>query len=282
MQNKNMLIALIATVLILSVLPGILAVTTMSSPVTSGNYTTATNNISVIVTVDGNGDNNMSNVSCYYNLAGGAGSINSTYLLVAISNTTASQTLFTGSGTLATESAVYNITCLVLNGTTLNKSIQVTSVRADGTDPVVSLSRESSNVNMNGLQHLTWSAADTYLKSTTVTMTSPDSTLCPTQTWTDATSTNYIIPDQYLSCVGTYTVALNANDYSGRTASATSVTFTVDAPGAMGGSGVGVGGGGVPATTGVISGPGKTSTLNISVVLLIAAGIIVYFLIKKK
>jgi len=279
-KNKNVLIALIA-VFILAVFPMVLAAaTTMTTPITGGNYTTT---VSVAITTDATSVVNMSNVSCYYNVTGGAVELNSTYKLVEILNTTADQTSFTGSGAVTTEGHLYNITCFIFNDTTLNKTISVTAVTIDGTDPIPTLSQEVSTVNMYGVQKLTWSSTDatSEVESTSVTLTSPNTALCPTQTWTDSSATNYLIPDQYLACAGTYTVAMTVTDFSGNSASATSTTFEVNAPGSMGGSGVGVGGGGAPVTSGVISGPGgkSTSTLSWNTIFLIAIliGVIWYF-----
>jgi len=280
-MQKNILIALIA-VLILAVFPMISAAT-MTTPVTGGNYTTSPFTVTVVVT--GNGGNNMTNVSCWYNQTGGAHSTH----LVDILNTTSYQTTFTGSATLTTDLRTYNVTCFVYNGTSLNTTLSATSVTVEGGFPSVILTKESTDVNMNGLQKLTWSSTDATsgVYSTSVTLTSPDSAICPTQTWTDNTKTSYIIPEQYLACPGEYTVAMTVIDFASNSVDATSLTFDVNAPGAMAGSSVGSGSSGVPAVSGVISGPGlgqkKTQNISWNTIIIIGLGIFVgWYLLKKK
>lgn len=277
MQNKNVLIALIATVLILSVVPMISA-TTFNLPVAGGNYSTT---LTINITATANGAKNMTNVTCYYNASGGT----ATTYLTQILNESVSDLDFTGTVSIAalSDATTYNISCKVQNGTTLNSTYSRV-ITIDNTDAVPSLSREVSDVGMYGLEKLTWSSTDATsgVYSTSVSLTSPDTSLCPTQTWTDSTKTSYIIPDQYLACPGTYTVSMTVLDYASNSATS-SVTFTVNAPGAMGGSSVGSSSSGVPAVTGVISGPGKNSALDAKALFWIALVIIiVYFLVKKK
>lgn len=275
-KQKLILISLLATLML--VLPLVIAATTLNSPVNYGNYTTGSNNISFSVTVDA--INNITNISCYYNASGGLTTENSTYKIVQMVNTSASQTSFTGSGTLPTAGTTYNITCFIYNITTVNSTKSVTNVRIDGTDPVVSISVDKPSTTVSGSEHTTWSSTDTggsNLKSTTVTLTSPDTTRCSTQTWGNtSTQTDYLLDTTYLACAGTYTLDILASDHSGRS-STTSTTFQVYAPGAGGGSGMGSNIG-----TNIGTQNQKPKVDSKTIIILVIAGIVIYFIFKKK
>ena len=134
MTSKNKFISLAILSLAIFLSPLIVAATTMSVPVTDGNYSTT---LALAVTVDGNGAFNMSNVSCFYNSAGGA----ATTVLAHIVNTTASQTSFTSSVDISsfTDLRTYNVSCQIWNMTTLNKTLSAIRVTFDKTDPVILL-----------------------------------------------------------------------------------------------------------------------------------------------
>ncbi len=111
----------------------VFATTSMTAPVIYGNYST----LIVNITVDANGANNMTNITCYYNSSGGA----ATEWLMNITNTTSYQTEFANTSISVTdfsETTTYNISCDISNGTTLNQTISVANITIDYTAPNVS------------------------------------------------------------------------------------------------------------------------------------------------
>jgi len=121
------------TVAILIGIGFVFATTSMTAPVIYGNYST----LIVNITVDANGANNMTNITCYYNSSGGA----ATEWLMNITNTTSYQTEFANTSISVTdfsETTTYNISCDISNGTTLNQTISVANITIDYTAPNVS------------------------------------------------------------------------------------------------------------------------------------------------
>lgn len=258
-----MLLGILALFAILAVLPMVSAAT-MTAPVSGGNYTKT---LTVTVTVGGNGANNMTNVSCLYNATGGA---TGTYL-VDIINTTAYQTTFTGSASLTSETATYNVSCKVQNLTTLNTTLYASGITIDGTNPIVSISRDNPSVSMGRLESISWSGTDTHLKSTAVTITSPDADRCPTLSYTDAVKTVELSEDQ-VQCKGEYTATILSTDYTGNTAT-DSATFEVTIP-----DGKFVGDKSLQSISDQNGSNGGSS----KAILLVLAAVAAYFLFKKK
>lgn len=269
LQGEKMQKYILSLAIALFILPMVFAATSMTAPVTNGNYTTS---LTVTIGVNPNGANNMTNVTCYYNASGGAAS---TYFL-QILNTTTSQTTFTGVGTLPSDTTTYNISCNVYNGTSLNKTLSVAPVTIDGTAPVVSLSQYSSDVDLSGLQKLTWSSSDATsgLNTVTTTVTSPSPSTCPTQTWTTTSATDQLVPTTALGCDGTYTALVTAVDYSGNIGTATK-TFNVVAPGYKSNSALGSAGS--QASTQANKGV-DTKVIVIAIVIIV----LYFFVLKKK
>lgn len=155
MKNKFLVILpiLVATILAATFVFG---ATTMSSPVAGGNYT---GTVSISITADANGADNMTNVTCYYNSSGGA----ATVYLTQILNDSASDLVFTGSPSITalTETLSYNVSCQIRNSTTLNKTISVAGITFDSTSPTISLfDVKQRSINPNGLIEARCSYAD--------------------------------------------------------------------------------------------------------------------------
>lgn len=273
-MHKKLILATIAMFVL--VLPVIMAATTLTTPVSYGNYTKS---LTVTVTVDANGGNNMTNVSCYYNASGGPTTNNATYRLFNdILNTTSYQTVFTGTASLTTEGRIYNVSCLVQNRTSLNTTLSSNNVTIDGTNPTVSLALYRPSADVNGLQKLTWTSSDalSLLLSTSVGVDAPGS--CPTQNFTSSSGTDQVIQSTTMACDGTYTVTVTGTDYSGN-AGTTSSTFSAYTPGKR------------AAGTQTSTSSSSTSTTNVApssggistglIVILVIIGII-YFATKKR
>jgi len=89
----------------LLVLPAVMAVTTIDSPIANGNYSGTLN-----ISVSTDALNNVTNTTCYYNSSGGA----ATTWLTEILNTSAAQTVFENASfsiSSLTDAATYNISC---------------------------------------------------------------------------------------------------------------------------------------------------------------------------
>ena len=113
----------------------IFAATTMNKPVAIGNYSSP---LTINVTVESNVANNITNVTCYYNASGGIAGI----FLTEILNDSVGDLDFTNSTIVTTgltDGSLYNISCAIYNGTTLNSTISVSNVTIDNTVPNVTL-----------------------------------------------------------------------------------------------------------------------------------------------
>jgi len=129
MEKKN--IFLFGLILIAFIVL-VFAATTMDSPVDGGNYTTPFN---ISISVDANGANNMTNVTCYYNASGGP----ATTWLVEILNDTVDGLIFENSSVMSglNDSLTYNISCNIYNDTGLNLTVSK-NITFDSTPPNVS------------------------------------------------------------------------------------------------------------------------------------------------
>jgi len=203
--------------LALLVCPMISATTTIVAPVSNGNYT---GTVDVNVTTD---VANALNVTCLYNSSGGAATVS----FIDIVNTTASQTVFTGTVTVSayTDATTYNISCTA-TGDTTETATSVDGITIDNTDPVTTLEVVFGGLTVSSGSILDYkcSVADAIDSSTTnvFTVTDPDSSA--TSLSTDSTNfLNFVdtdTPGDYVfSCAGT--------DYAGNTETETS-TVTID------------------------------------------------------
>ena len=201
---------LIATIMLMAMMPIVLAATSMSSPVEVGNYT---GTMTITVTTDANGDNNMTNVTCYYNASGGA---TDTYL-TEILNTTAGQLVFTDSATISalTDAITYNVSCNVYNDTTLNSTYSAGSLTFDSTNPTCDVSKKHSKPPYKGIQDVTWESADALsLISTAITIDRPQTGADLTYTDVSRTLTLLSTDTNY---IGDWTATVVATDRSGNT-----------------------------------------------------------------
>lgn len=274
MQKKEGMLLVLALCL-LSTMPFIFATTTLNVPVTGYNYTAITFNCTTDVP-------NPLNISIYYNsTAGKTGAF-----LGKISNTSAAQKDFTSSISIEalSDTLTYNMTCYADNGTAQEYSVAVSKIGIDNTKPALSLSASTTSLDLNGLLKLTWSVSDATsgLASNSLTLTSPNSETCPTQTYTATSATEQTVDATALGCPGTYTATLTATDKAGNT-DTTTQSITLNAGGSLGGMGTSAGSG-VSVETGVISGPGGKAKLDSQTIAIIVIIIlVVYFgLIKKK
>jgi len=211
MKKTNLLIA---TIMLMAMMPVVLATTSMSSPVDYGNYT---GTMTVTVTAQDNGENNMTNVTCYYNASGGA----ATTYLTEILNTSAGQLIFTKSVSISalTDAMIYNVSCNVYNDTTLNSTYSAGNITFDSTDPTCDLSKKHSKPAYKGIQELTWSSSDALsLVSTAITIDRPQTG--SDMTYTDASRTLTLLSTD-TPYIGDWTTTVVATDRSGNTATCT-------------------------------------------------------------
>lgn len=118
-KYKKDFLIVISAIIFIGFLVFVLAATTMNLPVTKGNYSTT---LTINISVDANGANNMTNVTCYYNASGGA----ATVFLTQILNESVSDLDFTNSTiniSAFTDATTYNLSCSIRNGTYLNQTI---------------------------------------------------------------------------------------------------------------------------------------------------------------
>lgn len=224
MKKQNIAISVILAFALVMILPMISAASTLTSPVTGGNYTgtinlTCTTNLA-----------NPLNVSFYYNASGGV----ATYAtkLATVVNTSAGQTVFTSpvqSISALTDGATYNFTCTAVNSSADMNSTGVALVTIDNTKPVVSISTDVPQISLKRPITLTWSDTDAIsLYSTAVSLVSPDTNKCATLSYTTSTGT-HLYQDDQTNCAGTWTATITGTDYAGNTKSA-STTFDVTTP----------------------------------------------------
>lgn len=202
-------------------IPGVMAATTLNVPVTGTNYTTLT----VSCTSDGYSSNITYNVSIYYNSTNGTADATSGTLLTTITNTSEDQTVFTASPSIESlaDGVLYNFSCYFDNVSDQVWSAGVEQVGIDNTDPTYTfVLTKPSRADYKGTQYLTWTTADATsgVETVAVTVTSPNSDTCPTQSWSDTSGSSI---DVILNCVGTYTAAMTVTDNAGN-----SVTTTDD------------------------------------------------------
>lgn len=278
MQNnkKILLTVLLSFVFLLATMSFTMAATTIVKPVTNTNYTGTVN---VTVTT---AQANVGNVTCWYDPLGGTAYV---YWL-RIQNTSAGQTWFsnpTVSISALADKLTYKVICGVFNPANSNveNSTAVTNIGFDNTAPVVTLSLLSEKLNAGNTQEITWTSSDATagLTSTSVTATSPDTDNCPVQTWTTATGTHVQIATDggVASCTGTWTVLVTATDKAGNIGTSTA-TFTMeDVAGKRVGYLDSLG-----STLGTDTTGATGAKKGISPIVLIIAGIIIYFLFFSK
>ena len=208
MKKTKLLITMMIMALI--ALPLVFAASTMTSPVTGGNYTET---VSVSLTIATNGEDNMTNATCYQDSAGGA----ATTFLVEILNSSVDDTDFTDSVSISAlaETSTYNITCDIYNGTTLNDTISVLGVTFDSTNPVCSLIRQSPKPPYKGIQQVDWTSTDTLeLMSTAITIDRPQSG--SDMTYTDANRELTLLSTD-TGYIGDWTATITGTDRPGNT-----------------------------------------------------------------
>jgi hypothetical protein len=307
MKNKAMLLIpiLIGIMFVLpTVSAGAAAWFNMTLPAWA-NVTTGTNNVSFTVSVAA--IYNVTNVSCYYNLSGGASypGSNATFLGTDI-NGSNGDTSFTITGTLGTAATrLANISCILFNESTSvgkveleggNSSVDAMNVTVDGTAPVLTLGLDTTNIGTRTAVLMKWTVTDSgsRLRNVSVIVTSPDSQKCPNYPVVNGTLdsialTSYspiqaVIQNEQTMCAGDYTVNLTASDYSGNLNSNT-IVFRASVQGKKDGGNT------LGGTTG---GPGEnlgnfeSSSLplgeqgtNIAIILVIAGAAYLFFKRKK-
>ena len=190
------------------------AANSLTAPVENGNYT---GTVTVTAAISSNGANNMTNVTCYYNDGGAPNTV-----LVQILNTSASQTSFTNSVDVSTftDSKSYNMSCRIMNYTTLNSTFTLQRITIDNTNPVVTMSADVTQVSEKRGITFTWTSFDSTagLSSQTVTVVSPDTGRCPTQTFSTTGNSSTVYVDEETVCPGYYNATVTSTDYPGNTA----------------------------------------------------------------
>ncbi len=221
MNNKNKLLSTIFLLAILSVIGIASAASTIDSPEASQNMT-GTLNLSV--TVGPNDEYNMTNVTCFYNSSGGP----ATTFLVYIANDSHNSLTFENGSidiTGLTETATYNISCDIRNGTGANSYNQTLSFAAadlltiDSTDPVCSLDGDHKTIPWKGHILLTWTSSDAVsLVSTSTTIDGPQDQATITDTDTNDART---LTSQETKYWGDWLVTVTGTDRPGNTGTCT-------------------------------------------------------------
>lgn len=203
MKNKNLVITLFAIAFISMMSICLASAATLTAPTASGFYKSP---LTVTSTYASNGGNNMTNLTCYYNASGGAAK---TYLIQVI-NTTASQTSLTGTSVaLSSETSTYNITCVLMNDTTLNTTFFVSGITIDNTNPT----QDIKETSVGQTEPINYKCSDTNINTFTVSHANAGGVTVTEDL--QKSTTNYI---QYLTTVaGTYT--FTCTDKSGNSAS---------------------------------------------------------------
>lgn len=247
MKNKNKIkyfiitFAFLFAIVLLS--QSISATTSMTSPVVGSN---STSTLTLTVVVDGNGVNNMTNVSCRYNASGGA----STTYFVDILNTTASQTTFTSSVSLTSFASklTYNISCNIYNGTSLNTTRSVSPLAIYTNTTSCSFSVDGQTINNPSPTTIT--ATDTSTKDGSFPLTY-SWTLSPPAGSTESAVTSSSTNPTFTSGTdfkvnGEYSLGLSVSDTKGTSSTCSPTTLTVIN---LGGGAGGSGGGGSATTS---------------------------------
>lgn len=268
----------ILTILVLSmflVTPMVMAAVNISGVTTLNNYTTVTFACAKLVA---DAPQNATLAYIYYNASGGPVSATATKLGSAVANDSRDDLYFTGFSDVSglTDGLTYNFTCVIGNATNNATAIAVSSVGIDNTAPTKTLSWDKPSVVMGSPQEISWTTSDATsgISSVSVTITSENTDLCPTTTYTDEdfTAKQFLDTD----CDGTYTVLLTATDTAGNIATEEE-TFDVLVPGASIAGGLG---------SDLASGIGKTTDTKgnntQAIVLVVVIVIVIYFLIRKK
>jgi len=258
MKNQKFVSLGIFLVLCLAMVPMLSATTTINVPVSNGNYSTTLN---VNVTTD---LADTLNVTCYYNASGGS----ATTLLTAITNTSVSQTEFTGSKTISslTDAATYNISCTANDGSA-PETASNTGITFDSTDPVVSLF-----VDLGGDNQAYGNLIEYSCTTADAIDSSPTETFLVTHPTGDSPSTTSLTLQstklQFLDTnfAGDFVFTCTSEDYTGNSASSSS-TVKVGEAGRL-----------ISVDNGSSSGLGNVPFWIIIVVLIL----IVYFATRKK
>lgn len=268
MVKKTLLFAIVALSLLLAS-PFVMAAAELVSPVAGTNQSTT-----MIFNCTQSSDlPDALNATLGYNASGGAVG---TYTGVVVNDTADDQEFYSAAFSISSlsDATTYNVTCKLDNGTATVESPGVL-MAIDNTDPSVSLSLKSSSMSTGRTQELTWSSSDatTGLASVTVSVTSPNSDKCSTETWTDESGTSVQVTDT--SCVGTYTVTITATDEAGNSATSTE-TFKASYPGESNGNlGTNF------FKTSSEGGEDGTGSPKTAIVIIIAI-IVIYFFTRKK
>ena len=211
------------------------AASTITLPITGGNYT---NPLNLSITVDANGVNNMTNVTCWYNMSGGA----TATFLTEIINTTSDQTVFENASidiSGYTELTTYNISCAIRNYSSAtvfsaNTTIYADSITFDSTPAnVTAFANTVDGGNYNGTINLNVSVNDTtvgmYRGSVYFNVTD---SLGTEVNWTQATSPSLIYYNMSLVTGdysdGAYTITVWANDSLDNLNKTESIGITID------------------------------------------------------
>jgi len=217
---------LITTILLASILllPMVLAATTLTSPVTSGNYS---GTMTLTATTLINDSNTAYNVTFYYNASGGATATK----LVTVTNTSAAQNTFTSASysiTGLTDGMTYNFSAYADNGTDQQWSTGVGLITIDNTKPTCTLKKIYNNPEYKGLQELIWTSSDALsLVSTVTTIDRPQSG--SDMVYTDANRDLTLLSTD-TNFVGEWTATTVATDRAGNTETCTS-TWKTDSGG---------------------------------------------------
>jgi hypothetical protein len=237
-MNKKVILVIPVLIGVMFLLPLISAAAPSFNLVDNGNYTQ-----SISVTVSVIAAENVTNVTCYRNLTGGAQypAQNASNFLGTAINSSKGQTSFTVTGTISSDiSRKVNITCVLSNNSNSagilalpggNATISAKNLTIDSTAPTNGLSLETESLSTRDSILIKWAYADATsgLASYTTTITSPDTQECPTITESGASGEDALV-DLETYCPGTYTVTAAVTDFSGNTGDVTK-TFKVSSAG---------------------------------------------------
>ena len=223
-QNKIIILSMVLALAIVSLLGFASAAVAFITPVAGANISTTTflANCSYVngtditdPTAPGSGNTSFFfGTTLMATLTGPACSVNACW---ATLNT----------GDIATDSTG-TLKCSLGNSTDKWFANATAVITIDRTAPTATITLDDVQISQGRQEIITWTSADALsgLSTSLLTITSPDTTRCPTITETTSSGSVTLV-DQQTICTGYYTVAFTQADLAGNSVTATPVQFRV-------------------------------------------------------
>lgn len=263
-KQMKLLTLVVALFGVLLILPLTSAAVAWVTPAANANLSTSVAvNVSFVNVTDIT-DPVSANTTFYWNGSGSWVAVSKNGLTCTATHCNATLTL-TGLTDLA--NGYLNVT-LGNNTQILSGTTRVVTV--DNTDPTGTLTLLKPSIGTNDVQEVTWTSSDATsgVQTVSLTVTSPNTDSCATQSSSSTSGTMQLVGSAQTGCTGTYTTALTITDYASNEYS-TSQTFDISAPGLKNGVNT--------------MAPAETKKGNSSVIWIILIVIaVIYFANKKK